>query len=80
VQFRQIIHDLVEAAGNEIGKLHLNHALVTAHAEPQADTHDGRLAERRPAHPVPIAKLLHKALRDFLNTPPVRIRYPVPSG
>ena len=64
VAFGEVIHNLVEAAGHKIGKLHFDHALLTLDAQTQAHAHNGRLTQRRIPHPR-LAKLGHEAFRDF---------------
>ena len=60
-QRRRLIDDLVEGAGDEIGKLHLGNGPVAAHRRADADADDGRLGNRR-VDDARLAELLEQPL------------------
>src|SRR3984893_16641837 len=62
-QRRGLIDDLIEAARNEIGKLHLGHRPVAALRRPDADADDRRFRDRRVDDPR-LAELLEEAVGD----------------
>src|SRR5690606_26711428 len=66
VQLRQVVDDLVETAGDEVGELHFHHTLESAEAQAQANADNGAFAKRRIAHAVP-AEFIQKALCDLEN-------------
>ena len=58
-----LIDDLIEAARDEVGELHLRHGPVAAQRCADADADDRRLRDRRVDDPR-FAELLEQALRD----------------
>ena len=60
---RRLIDDLIEAAGDEVGKLHLGDRPVTTERRADADAHDGRFGDRRVDH-AHLAELVIEALGD----------------
>ena len=60
---RRLVDDLIEAAGDEVGKLHLGDRPVATERRADADAHDGRFGDRRVDH-AHLAELVMEALRD----------------
>ena len=67
VLFGEVVHDLVEAAGDEVAELHLHHRFAAGDAQAQADADDGAFAERGVTDTVG-AKLLHETVGDLEDT------------
>ena len=50
VRLRQVVHDLVEGAGDEVAELHLDHRHVAAERQADRGADGARLDDRRVAH------------------------------
>src|SRR3990172_7632075 len=63
----QVIDDLIEPAGNKIGKLHLYYRFKTVYRKSQCSAYNCRFTQGGVAHPF-FAKLPDKALCNLKDT------------